>query len=133
MQEASEIFKALGDPTRLRILRLLIQTEAELCCCELTDSLQEPQYAISRHLKALKQAGLIEIRKESRWVYSRLARQPDRFRELILQAVQALSESDRLMQDRANLDSRLALRLQGRCVLGAHKPHTTIKSGATRR
>lgn len=55
-------FKALGEPTRLRIIRML--AEQELCVCELEEILQISQPRISQHLKVLKQAGLISERRE---------------------------------------------------------------------
>ena len=73
MEQYTEIFKALSDETRLRIIRLLIAAGRELCCCEITDSLGESQYNISRHLKVLKNAALIKDRKEGRWVYFHIA------------------------------------------------------------
>ena len=54
-----EIFQALADPTRIRIVHLLAHTGEEACLCELVDSLMEPQYKLSRHLKILRQAGLL--------------------------------------------------------------------------
>ncbi|MFQ5835459.1 MAG: ArsR/SmtB family transcription factor [bacterium] len=73
MEGYTEIFKALSDETRLRIVHLLIAAGKELCCCEITDSLEESQYNISRHLKILKNAALIKDRKEGRWVYFNIA------------------------------------------------------------
>ncbi|MDD2587198.1 MAG: metalloregulator ArsR/SmtB family transcription factor [Syntrophomonadaceae bacterium] len=55
-------FKALGEPTRLRIVRML--AEQELCVCELEEILQASQPRISQHLKILKQAGLVSERRE---------------------------------------------------------------------
>jgi ArsR family transcriptional regulator len=56
------IFKALADPTRLRILNLLM--EAPLCVCELGQVLQLPQPLISRHLAYLKNAGLVQDHRQ---------------------------------------------------------------------
>ena len=66
--EPHTIFQALADPLRVRIVRLLAATEAECCLCELVDSLAEPQYSVSKHVKVLKQAGLLSAEKEGRWV-----------------------------------------------------------------
>ncbi len=63
----AEIYKTLGDKTRLRILSLLRQRE--LCVCELTSILQMTQPGVSQHLKKLKQAGLVKERKTAQWVY----------------------------------------------------------------
>lgn len=57
-----EVFKALGEPTRLRIIRLL--AEKELCVCDLEEIMDISQPRVSQHLKILKQAGLVKERKE---------------------------------------------------------------------
>lgn len=56
-------FKALGEPTRLKILRML--AEQDLCVCDLEEVLQISQPRISQHLKVLKQAGLVQVRREA--------------------------------------------------------------------
>jgi len=62
-QVFESIFKALGEPTRLRIVRLL--AEKELCVCELEEIMNMSQPRISQHLKVLKQAGLVKERREA--------------------------------------------------------------------
>lgn len=57
------VFKALGEPTRLIILRLL--AEQELCVCDLEEVLEMSQPRISQHLKVLRQAGLVKERREA--------------------------------------------------------------------
>jgi ArsR family transcriptional regulator len=64
---AAQVFHALSDETRLRILDLL--AEGEQCVCDLTDSLKTGQSRLSFHLKTLKDAGLLQDRREGRWVY----------------------------------------------------------------
>jgi len=56
------LFKALGEPTRLKIIKLL--TARELCVCDLEEIMQISQPRISQHLKVLKYAGLVNERKE---------------------------------------------------------------------
>lgn len=65
-------FKALADDTRLRILMLIV-AETELCVCELTEALGLSQPKISRHLRLLKDAGLLQDRRQGQWVYYRQA------------------------------------------------------------
>lgn len=67
------IFKALSDPTRLRILSLL--TQAECCVCELERALQLSQPNISRHLNLLKTAGILQSRKQAQWAHYRISSQ----------------------------------------------------------
>src|SRR5436853_4759203 len=63
--------KAAGEETRLRVLALL--AEAELTVSELTDILRQSQPRISRHLKLLAEAGLVERFREGSWAFFRLA------------------------------------------------------------
>jgi len=67
----AEAFKALGDPVRLRLFSLLTQKE-ELCVCHLTDALDLPQSTVSRHLAVLRHAGLVETRRDGKWIHYRL-------------------------------------------------------------
>jgi ArsR family transcriptional regulator, arsenate/arsenite/antimonite-responsive transcriptional repressor len=60
-------FKALSDPSRLRILDRL--RSGERCVCDLTEALAEGQSLLSFHLKTLKEAGLVRDRKDGRWSY----------------------------------------------------------------
>src|SRR5215471_15972571 len=63
--------KAAGEETRLRVLALL--TEAELTVSDLTDILRQSQPRISRHLRLLVEAGLVERYREGNWAFFRLA------------------------------------------------------------
>ena len=63
--------KAAGEETRLRVLALL--AEAELTVSDLTDILRQSQPRISRHLKLLAEAGLVERFREGTWAFFRLA------------------------------------------------------------
>jgi len=68
----AKYFRALGDPTRLRILELLRDQE-ELSAGELTRRLAQPQPKISNHLACLRWCGFVQARREHRVVYYRLA------------------------------------------------------------
>lgn len=64
-----ELLKAAGEPTRLRILNLL--RHGGICVCDLQEVLKIPQYAVSRHLAALRHAGLVlDERADQRVIYS---------------------------------------------------------------
>ncbi|GBD95210.1 MAG TPA: metalloregulator ArsR/SmtB family transcription factor [Nitrospirae bacterium] len=67
MQDITQLFKALSDETRLRILSLM--KEGEICVCDIADTLNMTQPNISFHLGMLKEAGLIKDRKNGRWVH----------------------------------------------------------------
>lgn len=65
----AEALKALADPTRLRILDLLVQQGEPLCVCDLTPQFEQHQPTISHHLRILRQAGLITGEKRGTWSY----------------------------------------------------------------
>lgn len=65
------LFSILSDPTRLRAL-MLIQSEGEVCVCELTHALQESQPKVSRHLALMRDTGIVESRREGTWMHYRL-------------------------------------------------------------
>ena len=65
------LFNILSDPTRLRAL-MLIQSEGEVCVCELTHALQESQPKVSRHLALMRDSGIVESRREGTWMHYRL-------------------------------------------------------------
>jgi len=71
----SRLYKALGDDTRLRIVALL--AHGELCVCHVEAALDLPQPTISRHLAVLRNAGVVESRRDGSWVYYRLSRDLD--------------------------------------------------------
>jgi len=112
------LFQALSDNTRLRIVRLLATTSQEICLCELVDALLEPQYKLSRHLKVLRQAGLLTSQKEGRWVYHRLVEAPDYLQQLYAM-VRSLPDSNEIYStDLSQFNDRMKLREEGRCRVG---------------
>jgi ArsR family transcriptional regulator len=72
MDILSETFKALSDETRLRIMTLLLESE-ELCVCDFVGALGETQSKVSRHLRYLYHAGLVEDRREGLWMHYRIS------------------------------------------------------------
>ncbi|MFP3977008.1 MULTISPECIES: ArsR/SmtB family transcription factor [Marinobacter] len=62
------VFKALSDELRLAAL-LLIRGQKELCVCELTEAFDVSQPKVSRHLAALREAGLVETERRGQWIY----------------------------------------------------------------
>lgn len=71
LKREAEVFKAMADPCRLTIIRLL--KGGELCVCEIMTALNRPQSSTSHHLIILKDAGLIKERKDGKWSRYRLA------------------------------------------------------------
>lgn len=72
-EELAQLHKALGDETRIRIVHLLA-VRGELCVCDVETILSVSQSKASRHLNYLKQAGIVEDRRDGTWVYYRIAR-----------------------------------------------------------
>lgn len=66
MRKITQIFKALSDSNRLRILKMLEQKP--LCVCEITAALQLATSTVSKHLSILREAGFIRDEKEGKWV-----------------------------------------------------------------
>jgi ArsR family transcriptional regulator len=62
-------FKALSDPTRLDIFRLIAVQETPICACDVVDRFQVSQPTISHHLKVLREAGLITVSRRGVWAY----------------------------------------------------------------
>lgn len=125
MKEYIEIFKSLGDETRLRIINLLLDSRDKLCVCEITDSLELALYNISKHLKILKQAGLIEESKSGRWVYWGLISN-NNFTDLIFKSISAIPKSV-LKKDSEELKKRLKMRENGMCLVGIQKKYLLQK------
>lgn len=71
-----DIFKALAEESRLRILSLLLQ--GEMCVCEIEACLNMTQSNVSRHLTALKQSGILDSAKQAQWAYYKIS---DKFKE----------------------------------------------------
>lgn len=72
-EEMSALFRALGDPGRLRLLSFLAaQPGGEACVCNLTGPLGLSQPTVSHHLKVLTEAGLLERERRATWIYYRL-------------------------------------------------------------
>ena len=69
----AQVFKALGDPVRLRLVSLIgAHQGGEVCVCDLTDAFNLTQPTISHHLKVLREAGIITSERRGTWVYYRL-------------------------------------------------------------
>ncbi|MEW6412686.1 MAG: metalloregulator ArsR/SmtB family transcription factor [Candidatus Zixiibacteriota bacterium] len=66
-----EIFKALSEPIRLRIVALL--TEGELCVCDIQNVLSLPQSTVSRHMSRLKTSGVVRDSRRGKWIYYQLS------------------------------------------------------------
>jgi ArsR family transcriptional regulator, arsenate/arsenite/antimonite-responsive transcriptional repressor len=84
LHHLERVFRALADPTRLRIIGLL--AGGEVCVCHIHESLRIPQPKTSRHLAYLRRAGLVETRRDGLWVHYRLAEPADATVRTVLNA-----------------------------------------------
>ena len=71
MDETVQMFKALSEEIRLRVLSLLM--DGELCVCDLMEVLNLPQSTVSRHLAYLRNAGWVAGRRQGLWMYYRIS------------------------------------------------------------
>lgn len=81
-----QLFRAMSDRTRLRILSLLRGGE-ELCVCDITRVVRAPQAKISRHLAYLRKSNLVLARKDGLWVHYRLAPAAGSFHQKLLECL----------------------------------------------
>lgn len=69
--QLAPMFKALGDPIRLRLLSLIAST-SEICVCDLTDAFEVTGATISHHLRVLREAGMVDVERRGTWAYYRV-------------------------------------------------------------
>lgn len=99
------VFQALGDKTRLRILGLLLT--GEVCVCHIHESLGVSQPKASRHLAYLRRSGLVETRRQGLWVYYRLAESSDTLIRTIREVVtHTLAHLTTVRKDAARLQKK---------------------------
>ena len=117
MRDLTALGQAIADPTRVRIIAAL--RSGELCVCELVDALEISQSTLSGHLQVLRRTGMVTIKKEGRWIYYSLADRKTALIEGIFSQIPPDGEDDpRLRRDSERIARRLAIRENGRCVLG---------------
>jgi ArsR family transcriptional regulator len=96
------LFKALADRTRLRLIGLI--GDSEVCVCFFVAILKTSQPKISRHLAYLRRAGIVAARREGKWMHYRLTEPPDEHAAHIFREVRAsLTEHPELQRDREQL------------------------------
>ena len=103
MRDFMAITKALGDESRVRVLLAL--REGELCLCQIVQVLSLSPSTVSKHVDALRQAGLIDMRKEGRWHYYRLAdkRSPPVVLHALRWVMRSLADEKTILSDAAKL------------------------------
>jgi ArsR family transcriptional regulator len=91
-----QVFRALADPTRLRLLNLM--GDQELCVCFFVEVLNAPQPKISRHLAYLRRAGIVSARRDGKWMHYRVTIPRDPHAAAILRTTLDSLKQDRDMQ-----------------------------------
>ena len=115
MKQALRVFGALSDETRLRMLYAL--RHGELCVCQLIELMGLSPSTVSKHLSILRDAGLLDSRKEGRWVYYRTADNPI-FPILGKQALpffQSLEKTETVKADDKHLKQILKMDMEDVC------------------
>jgi ArsR family transcriptional regulator len=98
------LFRALADPTRLRLLNLI--ANREICVCYFVEILGISQPKISRHLAYLRRAGVVAVRRQGKWMHYRVVVPRDPVAAAILrETLKHLAEKQDMRRDAAKLDS----------------------------
>jgi ArsR family transcriptional regulator len=108
----AQLFKTLSDPTRLRLLNLV--GCGETCVCELTDTLCVVQPKVSRHLARLKRAGLVEARRDGKWMHYRWAKQGDPLVRHVILGLREWMANDQKMKSERRRRSQVCCRVSRR-------------------
>jgi ArsR family transcriptional regulator len=97
------LFKALADPTRLRLINLM--GSDEVCVCFFVEVLNTNQPKISRHLAYLRRAGVVAARRDGKWIHYRVVQPPDPNAANIFREVRAwMTNNPKMQRDRNQLD-----------------------------
>jgi ArsR family transcriptional regulator len=123
MKTLVPIFSALSDPSRLRILNLLLAS-GELCVCDIERTLAFTQTKVSRHMRYLRRAGLVSSKKSGRWVIYSLGRPKSPEGAVVLAGLRTILETTAVA--RADRE-RLAADIHNGCCVGPR-----IRSRASR-
>ncbi len=100
LTSTANLFLALGDPTRLRLLNLL--RENEVCVSSFTEILRHSQPLISRHLAYLRNAGIVEARREGKWMHYGISNQlDDNTHRLLIELFKWMELQEALSEERS--------------------------------
>lgn len=124
MRELELTLKAAGDPTRTRILKLL--EGRGLHVCQVQAVLRLAPSTVSKHLTTLKQAGLVEDRRDGKWVQYGLAEAPNQYASAVLALLHSpLDRDPAILADRKRLREVLALPLHQLCCFSPARTPTS--------
>ena len=121
--DIERFFQALGDNTRLRLLNLM--DDQEICVCYFVEILGGPQPKISRHLAYLRSAGIVEARREGKWMHYRIVMPPHSGASQVLRQTLAWLKDAKTMQaDKARLTKACCAPSKYALLEGAPLPTT---------
>jgi ArsR family transcriptional regulator len=136
MRNLLNIFKALSDETRVRILKLL--EGGELCICKIMEVLDMKQSRVSRHMGILKNAGLVKDRRDGKWVHYSLNPEPEDLccKKMISLLAECLKNQETVMRDQKKLQKLLEREKKGLwrpgSMCGAMKEGSRVKGSRIR-
>jgi ArsR family transcriptional regulator len=108
------LFKGFADPTRIRILNVLVA--GELCVCDIVELLDLSQPTASRHLAYLRRSGLVEVTREWKFAHYRLTTPPTAVHANLITCVRACFLGiESLDGERARAEARVRARTEGPC------------------
>jgi len=116
----ARFFAALADPTRLRLLNLI--NGREVCVCYFVEILGQSQPKISRHLAYLKRAGIVEARREGKWMHYRIRDLDADAATILAAALDTLRSDPAMLADLARLDRACCEPQQFVTLQGAPRP-----------
>src|SRR6476661_1133915 len=120
-------FLALADKTRLRLLNLM--REDEICVCFFTEVLNESQPKISRHLAYLRNAGIVEARRDGKWMHYRIIKPENAFAAQVLEdTLRWLDSQDEMQKDYQKLAVACCAPTAPVTIMRAPKPNTFIET-----
>jgi ArsR family transcriptional regulator, arsenate/arsenite/antimonite-responsive transcriptional repressor len=127
--DVEQVFKALADTNRLRIVNLLLH--GELCVCDIQYVLENSQPNISRHLAYLKNSGMVVDRRDGYRVFYRIANARESNRKLLFDFLrQIFKEEEQFEQDTGRLKEAIA---SGSCTISEWRPYSAIDRGRLQR
>lgn len=115
MRDLLAVVKALADETRMRIVTAL--DGHELCVCQIVELLELAPSTVSKHMSILKQARLVQSRKEGRWMHYRLAEKdaPPEVSEALAWVLNSLAGDAQVREDNGRLKEILGIDREALC------------------
>ena len=130
LAEMADLFSALADKTRLRILNLM--REDEICVCFFSEALGESQPKISRHLATLRKSGIVTSRRDGKWMHYSIAVPEDNEKASVLRrTLDWLWSQDYMRQDYAKLEEVCCAVNPPVTIARAPKPEVIVEREAS--